>query len=443
MRNTKRLTNIVLVLIIAAAVATLVACGSDAEPEPASDPTATQSQPTSTTGSGLTDSPTSTTAPTNTSEPTQVEDPTPAYVPPTECEPIDQLISTTPYMNDGEVADGPSAPELTGITGWINAEPFTMEDLKGKVVLVDFWTYTCVNCIRTFPFLRDWHMKYADHGLVIVGVHAPEFEFEKVMENVENASVQHELCWPIAQDNDFKTWRAYSNRAWPSKYLVDKDGVIRYAHVGEGAYGETEQWIRDLLDEIGEDTSYIPAGTVKRPNYDPQADQGGQTRELYAGRHRNLGASLPYIANPEYYDIPPDTAINYTDPGGHMNHRLYLHGLWTNGAESVTHARETDNLEDYVAINFLGTTVNTVLDFDGGEPYKVYVTLAGVPIPQEYSGADIQWEEDGKAYFMVDEPRMYRVVELPSYGGTELILSSNSDRFSLFTFTFGSYVEGP
>ena len=103
----------------------------------------------------------------------------------------------------------------------------------------------------------------------------------------------------------------------------------------------------------------------------------------------------------------------------------------------------TENLEDYIAINFLGTTVNTVVDFDGGEPYKVYVTLAGEPITQEFSGTDIQWEDDGKAYFMVDEPRMYRVVELPSYGGTELRLSSNSDRFSLFTFTFGSYVEGP
>ena len=318
-----------------------------------------------------------------------------------------------------------------------------MEDLRGKVVLVDFWTYTCVNCIRTFPFLRDWHEKYADLGLVIVGVHAPEFEFEKVYENVEQASVEHDLGWPIAQDNDFRTWRAYSNRAWPTKYLVDRNGLVRYAHVGEGAYGETEAKIRELLWETGVCTSHITEGTVKRPNYDPQAGSGTQTRELYAGRYRNLGADLPYIANPEYYEIPANTPTNYTDPGGHKNHRLYLHGLWHNGAESVTHARETENLEDYIAINFLGTTVNTVLDFDGGDPFKVYVTLAGHPITPEFSGADIQWEDDGTAYFMVDEPRMYRVVELPSFGGTELRLSSNSDRFSLFTFTFGSYVEGP
>ena len=181
------------------------------------------------------------------------------------------------------------APELVGITGWINTEPFTMEDLRGKVVLVDFWTYTCVNCIRTFPFLRDWNQKYADQGLVIVGVHAPEFEFEKVKENVEEASVKHDLGWPIAQDNDFSTWRAYTNRAWPSKYLIDKDGLVRYAHVGEGAYNTTEQKIRELLWETGACTSHIPVGTVTRPNLDPQAGSGTQTRELYAGRDRNRG----------------------------------------------------------------------------------------------------------------------------------------------------------
>ena len=438
MKNTKRLSTLVLVLIIAAATAALVACGTDAEPEPTSAPAEGVSQPTATTGDG--DSTTDPTATTGGSE--SMTDPTSTTAPATEPKSPDEPCPT-PRPVEEVPGEKPLAPELVGITGWINTEPFTMEDLRGKVVLVDFWTYTCVNCIRTFPFLRDWHEKYADLGLVIVGVHAPEFEFEKVYENVEQASVEHDLGWPIAQDNDFRTWRAYSNRAWPTKYLVDRNGLVRYAHVGEGAYGETEAKIRELLWETGVCTSHITEGTVKRPNYDPQAGSGTQTRELYAGRYRNLGADLPYIANPEYYEIPANTPTNYTDPGGHKNHRLYLHGLWHNGAESVTHARETENLEDYIAINFLGTTVNTVLDFDGGDPFKVYVTLAGHPITPEFSGADIEWEDDGTAYFMVDEPRMYRVVELPSFGGTELRLSSNSDRFSLFTFTFGSYVEGP
>lgn len=125
--------------------------------------------------------------------------------------------SATEDSEERERAEGPLAAELQGITGWINAEPFTLASLRGKVVLIDFWTYTCVNCIRTFPFLRDWHEKYADKGLVIVGVHSPEFDFEKKTENVVNATQTHGLEYPVVQDNDFKTWRAYDNRFWPAK----------------------------------------------------------------------------------------------------------------------------------------------------------------------------------------------------------------------------------
>ena len=168
------------------------------------------------------------------------------------------------------VADGPAAPQLVGISGWINTEPFNLDELRGKVVLIDFWTYTCVNCIRTLPFLKEWHDKYAERGLVIVGVHSPEFEFEKVTENVEAAVVDYDLKYPVVQDNDFQTWRAYSNRAWPAKYLVDKDGVIRYSHIGEGAYQATEEKIRELLVEAGGKVYDVPVGGVVRPGRDPR-----------------------------------------------------------------------------------------------------------------------------------------------------------------------------
>jgi len=128
------------------------------------------------------------------------------------------------------------APEFKGIRVWVNSEPLTVEELRGKVVLVDFWTYTCVNCIRTFPYLREWNEKYADDGLVIVGINLPEFEFEKYYSNVVQATREHGITWPVAQDNDFKTWENYSNRFWPAKYLIDKDGVVKYTHFGEGAY---------------------------------------------------------------------------------------------------------------------------------------------------------------------------------------------------------------
>ncbi|SVD97854.1 uncharacterized protein METZ01_LOCUS450708, partial [marine metagenome] len=155
------------------------------------------------------------------------------------------------------------APEIKGIKAWINNEPLTIEELRGNVVLVDFWTYSCVNCIRTFPALKQWHAKYADDGLVIIGVHSPEFEFEKDYDNVLKATQDNGITWPVAQDNDFETWDNYSNRFWPAKYLIDKDGLVQYTHFGEGAYDETEKQIRDLLIDAGaslSDTPLVPIG---------------------------------------------------------------------------------------------------------------------------------------------------------------------------------------
>ena len=127
------------------------------------------------------------------------------------------------------------APEITGTRAWINSGPLTIEELRGKVVLIDFWTYTCVNCIRTFPYLKQWLAKYADDGLVIIGIHSPEFEFEKEYPNVLQATKDNGITWPVAQDNDFETWSNLSNRFLPAKYLIDKDGTVRYTHFGEGA----------------------------------------------------------------------------------------------------------------------------------------------------------------------------------------------------------------
>jgi thiol-disulfide isomerase/thioredoxin len=141
------------------------------------------------------------------------------------------------------------APEFEKVTGYINTKPISLTDLKGKVVLVDFWTYSCINCIRTIPYLVDWNEKYADKGLVIVGVHAPEFEFEKNIDNVKDSVKRFGIKYPVIQDNDKGTWNAYENQYWPRKYLVDNEGYIRYDHIGEGGYAETERVIQALLHE--------------------------------------------------------------------------------------------------------------------------------------------------------------------------------------------------
>ncbi len=143
-----------------------------------------------------------------------------------------------------------NAPEIKGLSHWINSEKInSMKELRGKVILVDFWTYSCFNCINTFPYVQAWHEKYAKDGLVVLGIHAPEFLFERKLDNVKQAVKKHGLTFPIALDNGFKLWRAYRNRYWPAFYLVDKNGVVRYTHFGEGRYRETEAAIVSLLKQ--------------------------------------------------------------------------------------------------------------------------------------------------------------------------------------------------
>lgn len=148
------------------------------------------------------------------------------------------------------IAKVQTAPEFTGIDKWLGSQPLTMQGLRGKVVLVDFWTYTCINCIRTLPHVKRWHEKYKDQGLVVVGVHTPEYPFERSTSNVQSAIKRFGIPYAVAQDNRYATWEAYSNRYWPAVYLIDKRGRIVYTHFGEGAYQETEARIQALLAEV-------------------------------------------------------------------------------------------------------------------------------------------------------------------------------------------------
>ncbi|MCH8199639.1 MAG: redoxin domain-containing protein, partial [Chloroflexi bacterium] len=415
-------TRTVAALAAAAALLfVLAACGEGPEPAPeveagvTASPGLTTPAPTPTPQeTGATSGPSATPTPTHTPDPAD-------RVPPTVAAP--RLSG----RSGGSVGD--SAPEFTAGSTWLNSEPLTMAGLRGKVVLIDFWTYTCINCIRTMPFLREWHAKYAEQGLVIVGVHAPEFEFEKVTANVEQAIAEFMLEYPTVQDNDFVTWRAYTNRFWPAKYLVDADGVVRYTHFGEGAYDETELKIRGLLAEAGRDLSGIPVNHDAGPKPDPRARSRDQesriTREIYGGWERNNNPRGLYIADRDYYGGPLQTRL-YTDPGDHANQFLYLQGSWTSGLEAIEHARTTTNYEDYLALRFAARSVNAVVDFAAGtEPFEVQVTLDGRPLRAEEAGSDVVIE-GSRSYFLVDEARLYEVVALPEYGERELTFSSNS-----------------
>ena len=368
---------------------------------------------------------------------------------------VPAVTETLPPLSLPITDDTPRAPRIRGegVNEWINTEELTFEGLQeqNKVVLVDFWTYTCINCIRTLPYLKQWHDKYADRGLVIIGFHTPEFDFEKSLDNVKEAVEGFEIEYPVVQDNNYWNWSAFNNRYWPAKYLIDTDGYIRYSHFGEGKYEETEQAIRLLLESAQQTVDDISDAQDFTRRIDPNArgsrDPNGLTRELYAGTSRNYNAlrsgfADPYVMNEEFYQKAL-TDIEYTDPGDYQNHRIYLHGLWHNGEESLRHARTTEAFEDYMAIRFNAVDVNVVLRTRSDTPYTVQIEMDGRPLQPEDAGRDIWFDDQGRSFITVDEPRLYSLVLLDKFESHELKMRSNSDEFEVFAFTFGAYVEHP
>ena len=226
----------------------------------------------------------------------------------------------------------PRAPDFFGIAKWINSEPLKIEQLKGKVVLVDFWTYTCINCIRTLPYLKDWDKKYRDKGLVIVGVHTPEFEFEKKYENVFKAVNDYQLKYAVAQDNNYVTWNLYQNRYWPHKFLIDVDGNIRYDHIGEGNYDETEKMIQLLLKERMERLNKKNGieFNISKPKEAVDVDVFGvRTPEIYFGYQFTRG-NLGNMENPK-----PEEIADYKLPKSATANNVYLEGKWKDNADNV------------------------------------------------------------------------------------------------------------
>jgi len=329
---------------------------------------------------------------------------------------------------DGMLLGGPvNAPEFKGATGWINSQPLSMKDLRGKVVLVDFWEYTCVNCLRTLPYVKSWYDKYKDKGLVVVGVHTPEFEFGKSGANVKEAALRLGISYPIALDSDYAIWSAYANSYWPRKYLIDSKGKIRYDHIGEGGYEEFEKHIQELLKEANPKVTLpavdkvgdgIPAGAVCYQT----------TAETYCGYERGT------LSNPEGYK--PGQTVSYKDPGNYKDGRLYAQGRWFNEGESLRHLEPLPEPHDYVALRYHAVEVNLVMKPERGSPARVDVSLDGQPIPQDQRGGDIRKDANGMTYVEITEPRMYNLIN-GRMATHDLRLSTASDGVGFYAFTFG------
>ena len=348
----------------------------------------------------------------------------------------------------GDIGD--LAPEFSGITNWINSSPLTLQELRGNVVLIDIWTYTCVNCIRTIPYIKEWYSRYQDQGLVIIGIHAPEFEFEKLTANVERSMIDLDISWPVAQDNDMKTWDSYGNMYWPAKYVLDKNGVVKYRHFGEGSYAETENAIRILLEDYGPNKIDYDNSLPVDQKVDLSFGQSvlpKVTPELYFGRRRNAGILLsggtPYIVQEEYY-LDGEQPVVLIVPDVLSSDKIYLNGEWQIEEENVTHSRDSTDSSDFVAIKYSSKTVNVVMSSSTPTLQKIWVTVNGDWLTDQNKGDDVLLESTGESYIWIDKPQMYKVINHGKYEkDMTLNLATDSMGSQFYAFTFGVYEEGP
>lgn len=328
---------------------------------------------------------------------------------------------------------------------WLNTPgPQTQPELRGKVVLVDFWDYTCLNCLRTFPYLKEWHRRYVDKGLAIVGVHTPEFRITRVQAGVEKAVAEYELEYPILLDNSHKTWDVFANKAWPSKHLVDARGYVRLRRQGEGHYQEMEQAIQTLLRgrEAGVDLPPLlpplrredaPGAVCYRPT--PELHAGFQGGGLFGGA---LGNKEGYVSgSPMIYSAP--------DVDERREGRFYLDGFWWAEPEAVVYAG-SDGGRVYVPFHAAGVNVvmspssdpvDLILGLRKSEDDPVIeVALDGAPLRRDEAGEDVQFDEEARSYFTLPRAKMVRVWQSDDFRSGELELVLRDGNVALYAISF-------
>ncbi len=323
------------------------------------------------------------------------------------------------------------APEIGHV--WLNSSPLSFRQLRGRVVLVDFWDYTCVNCIRTLPYVQAWHERYHDLGLTVIGVHTPEFTFAQYESNVERGIREFGLTYPIVIDSNREIWKSFANRYWPTKYLLDKDGYLRYGHFGEGGYAECEQVIQELLREVN------PA--IKLPPLMPpvrEEDHVGSvcyrpTGELYLGNRRGR------IGNEGGFK--EDQISDYSFEGSTRENFFYATGRWASTAE---YFEAVESGPHTLRLKFEAAAVNLVMASPHKPSSEVVILQDGKPLTREQATRDTKFRTgaNGKeeSYLTIDSARMYFLVDNHSFGEHELELRC-SEGVAAFAFTFTSCVD--
>ncbi|MGC6369916.1 cytochrome c biogenesis protein DipZ [Pseudomonas sp. K2I15] len=315
-------------------------------------------------------------------------------------------------------------PPLDGAVQWLNSEPLTAEALKGKVVLVDFWTYSCINCLRTLPYVKAWAEKYRDQGLVVIGVHAPEFAFERDVNNVTKAMKDLGITYPVAIDNNYKIWRAFNNQYWPAHYFADAKGQIRYHHFGEGDYAESERVIQQLLREAG--ATKVASGLIEADAKGIQAapDMNEvQSPETYLGFQR----AENFVSTGT---LATDTVANYPAAGNLALNNWTLEGQWNVGGQQATLATANGK----IVYRFHARDLHLVLGPGAdGKPVRFKVTLDG-QAPGDAHGTDVAPDGSGT----VTEQRLYQLVRQPgAVKDRTFTIEFLDPHVAAYAFTFG------
>jgi len=334
---------------------------------------------------------------------------------------VDMKRNTTYNIEIEDKSKLQKVPSVLDATGYINtASNELAETLEGKVVLYDIWTYSCINCIRTLPYITTWDEKYGNEGLMIVGIHTPEFEFEKNKDNVLAAVEKFGINYPVVLDNEKEIWNEFQNKYWPRKYIADHDGYIRYDHIGEGAYKETEKVIQQLLQERSESLN-IKTKTFELTTLKEFEHSTFRTPELYFGYKFASGRNN--LGNENGFE--PEGVVKYNIPLKIKQHYFYLDGKWNNSKDSMELVSENG----LIMLNYNAKQVNIVASNNA----ELEIFIDGERIPKHMAGMDVN--QDSKV--MITEPRLYNIVDSTVTESHELLIKVNDPKFEIFTFTFG------
>lgn len=326
------------------------------------------------------------------------------------------------------IVDGIRAPEFPAMR-WLNSPPLRLSDLKGRVLMVDFWSYTCVNSLRALPYSGAWHERYGEVGLVLVGVHAPEFPFAREVENVERSVAELEVRYPVALDNDFHAWQAFHNHYWPARYLFDARGVLRYFHFGEGDYEESERAIQECLSEIHTDPAWPEPLAPLRPEDRPGVVCRPATPELYLGLERG------HLGNSETAGAGETRAFEL--PGRRDSDRVCAQGPWRT---ELKYLESAGGGPAALHVRYSALEVNLVLA-PAGEPIEIELAQDGLPLAAEDRGADASATPSGAAVVRVTHPRLYRLVKNREFGAHDLRVGVDRPGLRAYQFSFVSCAD--